>query len=178
MIEVFNKLKHSPLHNYILPGLTSWMLKAATESEGAVRMFEATRTTEEFIAPHSHRYGLQCEVLQGWVENTIWKQIETFGASSENDPWMLCDLKYGGEPGKYDLEHRAEGFYRPYTDRYQKGQTYRMDYTALHTIKFSRGAVVVITETEQMTDTNRILLPVAYGKVVPTFKVEPWMYKP
>lgn len=29
MKEIFDKLKHSPIYNYILPGLTSWVLKPA-----------------------------------------------------------------------------------------------------------------------------------------------------
>lgn len=55
MKAIFDKLKHSPIHNYILPGLTSWMLKASTESSGAVRMFESrvlrADTVENTIYP-------------------------------------------------------------------------------------------------------------------------------
>jgi hypothetical protein len=32
MKEIFDKLKHSPIHNYILPGLTSWVFSALRET--------------------------------------------------------------------------------------------------------------------------------------------------
>ena len=101
MKEIFDKLKHSPIHNYILPGLTSWVLKPAGDGHGMIRMFESSRETQEFLTPHSHRYGLHCEVLAGWVENTLWKNSELVGASNSSDEWMLCSLKYGGNPGEY-----------------------------------------------------------------------------
>ncbi len=96
MKEIFDKLKHSPIQNYILPGLTSWVLKPAGDGHGMIRMFESSRETQEFITPHTHRYGLHCEVLAGWVENTTWKNSELVGASNNSDEWMLCSLKYGG----------------------------------------------------------------------------------
>ena len=43
MKEIFDKLKHSPIYNYILPGLTSWVLKPAGDGHGMIRMFEASR---------------------------------------------------------------------------------------------------------------------------------------
>ena len=177
MKAIFDKLKHSPIHNYILPGLTSWMLKASTESSGAVRMFESSRQTEDFITPHSHRYGLDCEVLQGWVENTVWKRAQHFGAEKSVDEWMVALLLYQGAPGKYVLENTQATRMQPTCKKYSAGESYSMSYMDIHSIKFSRDAVVVITESAPQTDTTHILLPMAYGRVVPTFKVEPWMYK-
>lgn len=176
MKEIFDKLKHSPIHNYVLPGLTSWMLKASSENSGSVRMFESSRETQEFITPHSHRYGLHCEVLEGWVKNTIWTPVAHHGAARQADEWMLCSLKYGGEPGRYDLEHLRSVRFSGSTSTYSKGENYSMRNSEIHSIQFSRDAVVVITETSCMTDTTQILLPMAYGKVVPTFQVQPWMY--
>lgn len=176
MKEIFDKLKHSPIHNYILPGLTSWMLKAGDEDNGAVRMFESSRETQEFTTPHSHRYGLHCEVLEGWVENTIWTGSTTFGSGQIADEWMMCRLKYGGEPGKYDMTHQGMCRFQYSTTRHQKGSSYSMKHTDIHSIRFSRGAVVIITETRHRTDTTQILLPMAYDKPVPTFQVQPWMY--
>ena len=176
MKEVFDKLKYSPIYNYILPGLTSWVLKPAGDGHGMIRMFEASRETQEFITPHSHRYGLHCEVLAGWVENTLWKTSEFLGASA-NDEWMLCSLKYDGNPGEYTQTLGPISRYAKEIRRYATGSSYDLNYSQIHSVRFSQGAVVVITETEQRTDTTQILLPVAYGKAVPTFKVEPWMYK-
>ena len=178
MKEIFDKLKHSPIHNYILPGLTSWVLKPAGDGHGMIRMFEASRETQEFITPHSHRYGLHCEVLAGWVENTIWKNSELVGASNNSDEWMLCSLKYAGNPGEYTQTPGPIRRYAKETRRYAAGSSYDLNHSQIHSVRFSRGAVVVITETAQRTDTTQILLPVAYGKAVPTFKVESWMYKP
>lgn len=177
MKEIFDRLKHSPIHNYILPGLTSWVLKPAGDGHGMIRMFEASRETQEFITPHSHRYGLHCEVLAGWVENTLWKTSEFLGASANSDEWMLYSLEYGGNPGEYTQTPGPIGRYAKEIRRYASGSSYDLNYSQIHSVRFSRGAVVVITETEQRTDTTQILLPVAYGKAVPTFKVEPWMYK-
>ena len=177
MKEIFDKLKHSPIYNYILPGLTSWVLKPAGDGHGMVRMFESSRETQEFITPHSHRYGLHCEVLAGWVENTVWRDSELLGASNSSDEWMLCSLKYANSPGKYIQIPGPIRRYAKETRQYVAGSSYDLNHTQIHSIRFSRGAVVVITETAQQIDTTQVLLPVAYGKAVPTFKVEPWMYK-
>lgn len=177
MKEIFDKLKHSPIHNYILPGLTSWMLKPAGDGHGMIRMFESSRETQEFITPHSHRYGLHCEVLAGWAENTLWKDASLVGSTNSSDEWMLCSLKYNGNPGDYTQTVGPIRRFAKETLRYAAGSSYNLNHSQIHTIRFSRDAVVVITETVQQTDTTQILLPVAYGKAVPTFKVEPWMYK-
>lgn len=177
MKEIFDKLKHSPIHNYILPGLTSWMLKPAGDGHGMIRMFESSRETQEFITPHSHRYGLHCEVLAGWAENTLWRDSSLVGSMTSSDEWMLCSLKYNGSPGDYTQTVGPVRRYAKETRRYAVGSSYDLNHNQIHTIRFSRDAVVVITETVQQTDTTQILLPVAYGKAVPTFKVEPWMYK-
>lgn len=177
MKEIFDKLKHSPIQNYILPGLTSWVLKPAGDGHGMIRMFESSRETQEFVTPHTHRYGLHCEVLAGWVENTTWKNSELVGASNSSDEWMLYSLKYGGSPGEYTQTSGPIRRYAKETRRYAAGSSYDLNHSQIHSVRFSRGAVVVITETAQQTDTTHILLPVAYGKMVPTFKVESWMYK-
>ena len=102
---------------------------------------------------------------------------ELVGASSNSDEWMLCSLNYGGSPGEYTQTPGPIGRYAKDIRRYVSGSSYDLSHTQIHSVRFSRGAVVVITETAQRTDTTHILLPVAYGKAVPTFKVESWMYK-
>jgi hypothetical protein len=47
----------------------------------------------------------------------------------------------------------------------------------VHSIFFSRGAIVLFFEGSKESDTSIILEPFVNNEIVPTFKVEPWMFK-
>ena len=90
MKEIFDKLKHSPIHNYILPGLTSWVLKPAGDGHGMIRMFEASRETQEFITPHSHR-----ETYYSWSafsDNAV-RSLAYTKCMSEVPPAVRADIR-------------------------------------------------------------------------------------
>ncbi len=42
LIQLVQKIKHSPIRNYIIPGLTSWLIRDHGDN-GMVRLFEMTR---------------------------------------------------------------------------------------------------------------------------------------
>ncbi len=70
-IDFIKNMMHSPIHNYIVPGLTSWLIGNPSEF-GKVRVFTCERNHKEAIVPHSHRYDFQCYVANGNVTNHIW----------------------------------------------------------------------------------------------------------
>lgn len=59
---------------------------------------------------------------------------------------------------------------------YTPGETYSMHKDEVHSIYFSRGAEVLFFEGPTQCDHSAILEPVSNGKVIPTFKIEPWMF--
>lgn len=97
MIDIghIEKLMHSPVRNYIVPGLTSWLI-GEPSSHGKVRVFTCERDHQEAIAPHSHRYDFQCMVLHGHVTNKIWSEC-TMG-----DEYCVTEMRYKDEIGSYE----------------------------------------------------------------------------
>jgi hypothetical protein len=47
----------------------------------------------------------------------------------------------------------------------------------IHSISFSRDAVVLFIESASTKNKSSILEPVVNGKVIPTFEVKEWMFK-
>lgn len=60
---------------------------------------------------------------------------------------------------------------------YTAGETYSMSSDEVHSIYFTKGAVVLFFQGPDVADTSYILEPVANGVHVPTFRVEPWMFR-
>ena len=58
-IEALLRMKHSPVRNYAIPGLTSSLIGSPSPN-GTVRIFECSREHQEPIIPHSHRFSFQC----------------------------------------------------------------------------------------------------------------------
>lgn len=52
-----------------------------------------------------------------------------------------------------------------------------MDAHQIHSIRFLRGAEVLVFEGPEVAHSSVVLEPWAYGERVPTFKVEPWMFR-
>lgn len=171
-LEFLQTMKHSPVRNYGgIPGLTSWLIGSPGPS-GLVRLMECSRDHQEPIVPHSHRFDFHCCVLDGQVRNLIWTKQPIHG-----DEFQISELVYGGKIGEY---RRNKGFIERWaisSSTYRVGSEYSMKADEVHSIFFSRGAVVLFFEGPTVSETSIILEPFVDGEVVPTFKVEPWMFK-
>lgn len=163
-------MAHSPLHNYAgAPGLTSYLLGNPGPT-GCVRLFSCQREHEEAITPHSHRFDFECLVLRGSVRNHVWRP-------GGGDPFAVSRMKYLGTPGQFEREAEGTRSYIKHSLAYSAGQTYRMRHDAIHSINFSRGALVLFFEGPQRADSSVILEPWVNGERVPTFETREWMFK-
>lgn len=68
-------------------------------------------------------------------------------------------------------------YFREVRTTYYSGTTYGMDAHQIHSIRFLRGAEVLVFEGPEVAHSSVVLEPWAYGERVPTFKVEPWMFR-
>jgi hypothetical protein len=174
ILAAIQPMKHNRLGNYIAPGLTSHLVGGG--EFGKVRLFSAERTTMEFITPHSHRFDFTCLVLKGQVHNTIFRRGSDFC-----EPWCISTInQVCGKNGLLDYVHSrddAPTFWYPTTDNWKAGDTYSMTHEQIHSIKFERGAQVLFFEGPQLQSTSLMLEPWENGKVVPTFRTEPWMFQ-
>ena len=171
--QLLRRMAHSPIYNYAIPGLTSWLIGAPSK-HGCVRMFQCDRMHPEAITPHSHRFDFDCLVLDGAVTNHRWVRSEIPGIGDE---YAESTLHYRGKPGQYDVE--VGGSSRWYTESltYGPGECYGMAAAEVQSINFSRGARVLFFEGPTVSDTSVVLEPVCNGVRVPTFSTEPWMFK-
>jgi hypothetical protein len=173
-----DRMTYDPIGNYIVPGLWSSLVAEGHHSSQKVRLFTNSRTQDQHITPHSHRFDLACMVLHGSVENTIYEPYpEEWGGTKYGDRFMASKLTYSGVPGKYKQEQIEAELYGHRTNTYVAGQWYYMTHEQIHSIKFSKDAMVLVFEGDSKTDTTTILEPFVNGKVIPTFKVEDWMFK-
>ena len=163
-------MKHSPVRNYGgIPGLTSWLI-GEPGPRGLVRLMECSRDHFEPIVPHSHRFDFECRVLRGKVRNIIWEP------DANGDEYEATTLKYAGAPGCYEKTQGGRTRWSYRTETFHEDHTYSMTADEVHSIFFARGTVVLFFEAAPTTDTSIILQPVVDGGMVPTFKVEPWMF--
>jgi len=169
VIKHLVSMRHSPLHNYIVPGLTSWLIMDKGDL-GKIRLFECSREQQEFITPHSHRFDFTACVVRGQVENTLWVE-------GEGDKYMITQTRYLGKPGEYERYQIKDKRYTTDTLTHIEGDWYGMKYNDIHSIKFSRGAFVLFFEGVIKTNTSYILEPMVDGECIPTMKIEPWMFK-
>lgn len=170
--DIINSMLHSPLKNYILPGLTSSLVGG--NGFGQVRLFHASRPNQELITPHSHRYNFTCCVLSGSAINTVYKPVSS-------------DLQGGSEFALSYLHKTPEGFvraaevvidkYAMHQATYTTGEWYRMSSNEIHSIRFEEHSLVLFFEGPEVTDTSVILEPYVDGQHLKTFKVEDWMYQ-
>jgi hypothetical protein len=171
MLPFLNKMKHSPVRNYGgIPGLTSWLIGAPSDA-GMVRLMECSREHQEPIIPHSHRFDFHCQVLAGRVRNLVWSR------DCGGDEYEITQLVYSGAPGKYESTAVERGLWAWRSQTYMEGDTYSMGADEVHSIFFERGTSVLFFEGPQVREHSIILQPVVDGEVIPTFRVEPWMFK-
>lgn len=168
-----NRMGHSPLLNYALPGLTSSLIGG--EGQGKVRLFTATRETQELITPHSHRFAFTCLVLQGKVTNRIYRPAPP----GHGDLYVRSDIEWvGPKMGDYQMWPAPMPVEMAYEDTvYRDGQVYSMEHEEIHSIFFGRDSQVLFLEGKSVSAKSAILEPFVNGERVPTFKTEKWMFQ-
>lgn len=175
IVHLLKKMGHSRVHNYVIPGLTSALVGG--EGKGTVRLFEQSRAHEEPICPHSHRFDFGAVVIQGYVQQTLWHSSNPCHESDFYSADLLVknkDVQFGSYTRQHDVRRMH---FRKRTERYDVGQMYFMKHTEIHSINFSKDAVVLFLEGPEVVNESVILQPIVNGKVVPTFKVEDWMFE-
>jgi hypothetical protein len=176
LIDSLDQMKHSPVRNYVTPGLTSSLVGG--DFSGTVRLFSSDRDTREFITPHSHRFNFSCLVLSGSVENILY--VPHYQISEEGPGNLFAEgiLRPKGEGmGQYEVVHGTEPkWYREEVSHYHAGDVYGMTYSEIHSIRFSRGAKVLFFEEPPSGEDSVFLEPYSDGRVVQTFAVQPWMF--
>jgi hypothetical protein len=163
----------NPIKNYIIPGLESRVIEEF--EDGLIRIFIATRSQNQFITPHSHRYNLTCKVMRGGVINKIW--VKTDDPSC--DTFTMCKAKYGGEPGNYgDVQELSVDRWTSKEDYYGRGKTYYMHKNQVHSIEFIKDTVLLLNEAERDNSVPSVYLePNIDGQTINTFNVQPWMFE-
>lgn len=169
VIKHLVSMRHSPLHNYIVPGLTSWLIMDKGDL-GKIRLFECSREQQEFITPHNHRFDFSACVLSGSVQNTLW-------CAGVGDKYVVTDTTYLGKPGQFTSTQRSITEFTTDTLTHNEGDWYSMKFNEIHSIKFSRNAMVLFFEGPSRVDTTQVLEPWVDNRRVPTMKVEPWMFR-
>jgi hypothetical protein len=170
-LNYLREMMSSRVGNYILPGMSSSLVaEDGKGANGRVRVFEATREQRDQITPHSHRFSFQCLVLRGTVWNILWKE------DPSGDEYQLSSLYYE-DMGKYKKTPVRVGRFKEEETYYGTGQWYSMAAHEIHSIEFSKDAIVLFFEGVSYMRTTEILEPWVDGELVPTFRVEPWMFK-
>ena len=170
VIKHLVSMRHSPLHNYIVPGLTSWLIMDQGAG-GKVRMFESTREQHEFITPHSHRFDFIACVVEGHVHNTLWTP------SPNGDECQVTRTTYLNEPGKYTSEVWQKDRFITEELCYGESRWYDMKFSEIHSIRFSKGAKVLFFEGPTKVNCSYILEPIVDGEHLNTMRTEPWMFR-
>lgn len=170
-IRTLSEMSHHSVRNYITPGLTSSLLGG--DGHGMVRLFTADRDTREWITPHSHRFNFSCIVIRGQVENLMF----TPGAGNKYCPATL--RRKGGIGDGYEVVRNPENAasYTETSRTYVAGDTYSLTYTDIHSIRFSKDAVVLFLEGPFVAEETTILEPFSNGSIVETFEMKPWMFQ-
>ncbi len=179
MIEHLISMQHSPVHNYVIPGLTSWMLGEPSKTHGCVRMFTMSRTHEESIVPHSHRFDFRCLVLKGSVKNVIWTEEQTvsYGEALTGDQYEVSEVTYEGEFGVHKCKPCYRAFFNRKIETYTENKEYSMKAEEIHSIYFSKGARVLFFEGPPRLPTSVVIEPVVDGEKIPLMRTDPWMFR-
>lgn len=181
MHPVIKSMMNNGLGNYITPGLHSYLIGG--EGFGKTRIFVADRQTRDTITPHSHRFSFVCLVLEGVVWNTVYQKVLSENSIHESTcaRWLKSTItQVCGANGVMEFTHNREAvpdWYKTTSHRYDKGSWYSMVKDDIHSITFSRGAEVLFFEGPEEQNYDYMLEPWVNGKLVPTFKVESWMFE-
>lgn len=175
-LDHLKMMANSGLVNYAgIPGISSHLIGGP--KHGKVRLFQNSREQRTEITPHSHRFDLLCLVLRGEVVNQLWKQAPD--DCHRADKYVASLMLYEGGPGELVRTETLPAYAYACTEElYECGQFYSMRAHEIHSIRFSRDAVVLFFEGPEVTAETMILEPFVEGRRVPTFHVAPWMYQP
>lgn len=171
ILDQLKSMMHSPVHNYIVPGLTSYLIGEPSEY-GKVRLFNCERIQHEFIAPHSHRYNFHCIVLTGEVVNMLWQE----SSGPDADEYCRSTLRYKDEIGKFETMATENLLYDYHAKHYEPGDKYGMTHDQIHSIYFRKGTNVLFFEGPEVRDYSVMLEPVINGNKIPTGQVQDWMF--
>ena len=169
-LSILKEMRHSPIRNYVVPGVTSWLI-GHPHKNGCTRMFTCDRDHFEPVIPHSHRFNMLSVVLKGEVMNLTWN-IE-----SSEDLYAKVTQKYWGNPGEYSFEGSDTNRWVPKSAHYAAWESYYIPHKQIHSIFFSKNSEVLVFEDPELSETSSILLPVVDDEIVNTFKIESWMFK-
>tara|TARA_R110000851_G_scaffold70863_1_gene157974 strand:+ start:129 stop:650 length:522 start_codon:yes stop_codon:yes gene_type:complete len=167
LINALDAMKSSKVENYVIAGLDSYLLE-----NGNVRLFKNSRNHQDSITPHSHRFDFTCLVLQGFVVNHVWNSC----AEPDGDLFESSKLIYSGDMGDHAKSRDGRDYYNFDSTRYEAGDTYSMLAEQLHSINFSKGAIVLFFEGEQKSDESYIIEPVVSGSLIPTYESKKYMF--
>jgi hypothetical protein len=167
--DLLKPMLHSPVRNYALKGLTSYLLGEPSKDHGLVRIFQMQEKQQVQITPHSHKYDLHCLVLRGEVVNTIWTRSQK-GFDCKVTPMA-------GTLGEYETvaSYPEKWDFRQF--HYSFGMSYFMEAEEVHSITFSKGAVVLLFEGPARAQSTLLVEPeVSFNPPFVPFSVEPWMF--
>lgn len=176
LLKALKPMMHSLVRNYATPGLTSSLIGGG--GHGKVRLFQSDRDTREWVTPHSHRFDFTCLVLRGSVENILFTRASYRLAAGSNLYVTATIRPRNGGMGGYEVAHgeNPESWVEEPTT-YRAGDTYSMTSRQIHSIRFSRDAIVLFLEGPEVIDTSLILEPFSDDALVPTFATAPWMFQ-
>lgn len=166
------EIKSDKVSNYVIAGLDSYLL-----GKGKVRLFKNSRNHQDSITPHSHRYSVTSIVLQGHVENHIWEACNKHNKQC-GDLFQKSVIKPKAEAfSGFTKEEAGRDFYTKVTKIYSAGEVYFMDANTIHSINFSKGAIVLIIEGREVAESSVVLEPVVNGEVIKTLENKDYMFK-
>lgn len=164
-------MAHDPVRNYIAPGLTSSLIGKG--DKGCVRLFESSRDQQFAVTPHSHRFDFFCVVIKGSVRNRLWQLATRAGGG---DPFVVTTLEFDSM-GKYAPISERTAHFTHQDKVHLRGESYQMKAPDIHSIYFGADTAVLFFEGPTVRNHSVILEPCVDGVKVPTFQVEPWMFK-
>lgn len=172
LIAAIKAMMHSPVHNYVIPGLTSWLVGEKGEN-GFVRVFTMSRNHEEPIVPHSHRFDFVCKVLKGGVRNRIWSTCD----ADKGDLYQQSIVSYEGTFGQHKLIPLVKEHWKYSEFSYGEGDEYGMTAEEVHSIYFEKGSMVLFFEGKARHPASIVLEPVVDGQTIPLMRTDPWMFR-
>lgn len=93
------------------------------------------------------------------------------------DFYRSSTLTYGGSAGDYEQREDDVGRWNYIDSTFSAGECYSMKSKDVHSIYFSRDAVVLFFEGPTISSTSVVLEPVVNGETIKTFEVKPWMFQ-
>jgi hypothetical protein len=160
---------HSVIHNYAIAGMDSYIIGDPADR---TRLLHMTRHQLDYVTPHSHKTDLTCTVLNGMVINTI------FTKGKGGDYFIKTPLIYQGEAGKYvKQKSQAKKMYVLDIKGYHSRQQYSMPYYDIHSIWFTKGAMLLLKSGDVVTDATFILEPYSNFRHVQNFHVHKGLFK-